>query len=182
MKTKDYLKVRKTIEAGDGILFGANTLLSKIIGNASKSKWTHVEVVDTINGGRIICLGSNQDGVNPHFLSEKMKSHTDFCILKPKRTKEQIEHSLDDVFCKAEQGIKYNFLGGFQELLYRKFGWKTSFSWSSPYRSICSEFFQSYTQGFGMTEYSVNSDHPIFPCDFVNNRNPNNMDLLYEND
>lgn len=172
-----YKKARPFLKNGDIILFRGNFLLAKAIRFFDSAYYTHIGVVLKVED-RFLILDSNSKGVKPDFLSERMNSYVDFCILSPIRTNAQIDISLNKALERGDHRTKYDFLLLLRIALVKKLGINLT-GLGSPKRDICSEFVQFYTDCLNIICYK--NDTLITPQDFIRYRNPSELNISFDN-
>lgn len=140
---KKYNAARPFIQNGDLILFHGEKILASTIQKLDNCYYNHIGVVIESNS-RLLIIDSNAGGVNPDFLSDRIKEYSDFCIISPSAwTPEQIETALSLFIDRAgQQHIKYDFKLLLKIALYRKLGWKIKRVNND--RDICSECVRRY--------------------------------------
>ena len=139
---KKYNEARPFISNGDLVLFHGKSLLSRTIQKLDNCYYNHIGVVIESNN-RLFIIDSNEGGVEPDFLSDRIKEYKDFCIITPLEwAPQQIENALGQVIDKSETHIKYDFFLLVKIAMYRKFGWKIKRH--NENRDICSEFARRY--------------------------------------
>jgi hypothetical protein len=133
---------RDQIRNGDLILFRGDHMLGKLIQKFDEAYYNHIGMVFKSND-RLFILDSNANGVNPDFLSDRIKKYTDFCILRPTIwSQEQITIAVQNVMDRAEDKIKYDFDLLLQIAIYRKTG--LNLPLNTKNKDICSEFARRY--------------------------------------
>lgn len=178
-----YERLRSLINDGDIILFTGNTIVSKIIRNFdNNSDWSHVEIITKTKEDRLLVQGANLEGVHPEYLSHRLKFHTDFLILRPIKTREEIDTALCEVFSKVDMGLKYDYDNGFKELLNRKFK-----MWGIPWtlkikldynEFICSTFAAPYAIRLGLVSNDFINLGYQFPQDFIRYMISDSVDII----
>jgi len=176
-----YIELRSNLRHGDIVLFRGKALSSRIIQWLDEGYYNHMGLVFTV-GERKLILDSSAPGVNPYFLSERMKMYTDFCVIRPAVwDTDEISRGVDAVMRKAENGIRYDFKLLLQIVLYRKAGWIEKLN--SGHKDICSEFIRRYIRH--LSPRSTCFESPplptscITPWDFIIYAN-SQFEILYD--
>jgi len=163
-----YNANRHLIKNGDLILFRGNHIMAKAIQYFDSAYYNHIGIVMECNG-RLFIIDSNADGVEPEFLSTRMKKYVDFSILEINKPQNEIDLALYKILAKAEYHIKYDFMLALRIVISRKFGYDLKFLGDSD-RVICSDWARRLTNAVGLKCYNFN--HWITPQDFKRFQDP----------
>lgn len=170
-----YKQARPYIKNGDIVLFRGKRLLAKLIQYFDSAYYNHVGVVFE-DEGHFFIIDSNRKGVAPDFLSKRIEGYTDFCILSPKKDKEEIRKALYEAFGRGDTGTRYDFLMLPRIAIQKKFRWDIK-KWGSQDRDICSEFARYYTNCLNMECYR--NIPLITPQDFIRHRDKEQILLMF---
>jgi hypothetical protein len=169
-----YAKDRASIKHGDIILFRGSSLLAKLIMYFDSAYYTHVGVVFEIAGRKMI-IDSNGKGVHPDFLSDRIRSYKDFCIVRP-TSSVNVYDAMTQAFNRGDIGTKYDFALLLRIAAIRKTGINIT-SLGSAGRDICSEFARFYSSFIADTYRSLEL---ITPQDFIrHSKDDNNFSVLF---
>lgn len=158
-----YNMVRSFLRNGDIILFHGTKLLAKTIQYLDNCYYNHIGIIVESNG-RLLIIDSNAGGVDPDFLSHRIKEYSDFCIIKPIAwSQEIIDNAVSSVIEKAETLIKYDFKLLFRIALYRKFGKEVVKN--NQDKDVCSEFVRRYLRFYSPVAACYES--PKLPYEFI---------------
>ena len=170
-----YQQARPYIKNGDIVLMRGSHLLAQTIQYFDSAYYNHIGVIFQ-SEEHFFIMDSTRKGVAPDFLSERIKGYADFCILSPKRTPEEINAALKQVFERGDIGTKYDFLLLPRIAIYKKLGLDIK-KWGSDKRDICSEFTRYYTNDLNINCYK--DIQFITPQDFLRHRDPQEASLLF---
>lgn len=151
-----YYEKRSQIPNGSIVLCHGRSLLSKTIQWADSSYWNHSELVYWA-GNRLMCIGANVDGVNPHFLSNVIEDYADFKIIYPNPSffnQRQIDTAVEYTLDYTEKNrMEYDYFLLPRVLLARKL--RLPVKRGIPYgKTICSMFTGfHYAKRIGVEEW-----------------------------
>jgi len=163
--SEKYLKLRENIENGDLLLYKGTSFLSKSIQYFDKAYYNHIGVVwrpeDT---SRVLTLDMWEQGLTCLPLSRRMEGYSDFCILRPKVSSQQISRAINASLQEWDgRDIKYDTMLLPRVALIKKTGFDLS-GLGKKGKFICSEFAQYYCELLGLNTY--NFLNLITPEDF----------------
>jgi hypothetical protein len=152
--SEKYLKLRENIENGDLILYKGTSFLSKSIQYFDKAYYNHIGVVwrpeDT---SRVLTLDMWEQGLTCLPLSRRMEGYSDFCILRPKVSSQQISRAINASLQEWDgRDIKYDTMLLPRVALIKKTGFDLS-GLGKKGKFICSEFAQYYCELLGLNTY-----------------------------
>lgn len=176
---------RAELRDGDLMLFHGTHLLAKIIQSSDKNEngtnayWNHIGIIFE-KCGRLFIQDSNRPGVHPEILSERIKKYSsgDFCVLRPVAHGELIQAAMEHRFARAEEGIKYDFMGGLRGLIYRRWNKDLKFLGTAK-RDICSEYTAPYALELEMVMKEFAQIKFPFPQDYIREQNLFTTKLLF---
>jgi hypothetical protein len=169
--SEKYNKYRNIIKNGDIILFRGNRLLARLIQYFDSAYYNHVGIAMECNG-RLFIIDSNACGVEPEFLSTRMKKYTDFGILRINQSQNEINNDLTQVLIRAEDHIKYDFLLALRVAVARKIGYDFK-NLGNSNKDICSEWVRRFTNQAQVKCYIT--DILITPQDFKRLQDPSEI-------
>jgi hypothetical protein len=175
-KREHYNRIRNKITDGCLILIKKDQFISKAIRWFDNSEYSHIGVIFE-KAGRLFIIDSNPNGVHPELLSERIKICSGFTIIKPLCDEEIINEALDDLFKRAEIGIKYDFSNGFKEALNRKFKLKLHII-DRDEHDICSDWVKNIAIDQNMLIDKFNDLKEPFPQDYIRYRNIKTTEIL----
>ncbi len=172
-----YLRYRKVGRTGDCFLVESTKPVGKLISKCdNNAKWTHSFSCKWGEWGgvdRLQLLESSFMGADTGFLSKHIQGYTDFIVLRPKRTEEEIKAGINFVVNEAEVGIHYAYKLGMVELFNRKFG--ASFKVTDT-GELCSGLIHLLLQKTNIFDYD--NKGVIFPEDLFRYLNPDNIEIV----
>jgi hypothetical protein len=176
-----YEKVRPLIKTGDIVLFHGSGLLSKLEQYFTSGYYNHCGISFKVLD-RLFIIDSQAAGVNPGFLSDRISTYTDFCIVRLLRTDAQILDALNKLMDKASQlpYMKYDFLRLLQIAIWEKTGLDPKFL-DQKNRYICSQSVQNFTDSLNINCYNRITLPLIVPNDFVSHLDQREA-IIYFND
>lgn len=185
-----YDNNRDKILTGDLILFRNNKnamWLSKSIQHFDKAYYNHIGLVFSFGSQqnkRLFILDSNAPGVQPDFLSDRINTYEDFCILRPKtewREPQIIEDAVSRVMLRAQTHIRYDFTLLLEIATERSLG-RNVMNINQGNRDICSEFAYRYVKALYSIayDYTKNTWGWISPQDFLRFRDKKEFDVLLD--
>ncbi|MEW6469662.1 MAG: hypothetical protein AB1458_12095 [Bacteroidota bacterium] len=167
------------------VLFRGSHLLARTIRFFDESYYNHVGVgfiMSNATTTRVMLIDSNADGVQPRFMSERIKGYEDFSIIRYLHKNEDICHALDEALSRGEQGIKYDFLL-LPKIAWYKTGDKLRRLFGLPPRNrivevtgkrdICSEFAKVFVKALGEETKRI-----LTPQDFMRYRDPKTSQVI----
>lgn len=171
-----YQAARPLIKNGDLILFRGRRFLAKSIQYFDKAYYNHIGVIFQSEGHNMI-MDSNAQGVKPDFLSDRIRGYIDFCVVSPRKTKDEIDLALETAFQKGDAGTKYDFFLLLRIAIIKKT--RIDFSGlGSEKRHICSEFARHYTDCLDIKCYK--DVKLITPQDFLRSKDSVEVDVLFD--
>ncbi len=170
-----YAKARPQIKNGSLIAFRGDQVLAKLIQYFDDAYYNHIGIVFE-SEGHLMIIDSNRQGVKPDFLSERIRKYSDFCVLPPQRSEEEINNALGKAFERGDEGDKYDFLLLPRIAIVKKLNIDIT-GLGSQKRDICSEFVRFYTDSLNINCYK--NIPLITPQDFIRYRNNQEVSLLF---
>lgn len=171
-----YNAFRSQIQNGDLMVFRGKGVLAKLIQYFDKATFNHIGIVWEANG-RLFILDSNAPGVNPDFLSDRIKTYVDFSVIHIKKPDTDKALKLNLIMDKAQQGIKYNYRRLLRIAIYKKLKWQIKKLDGGEGRDICSQFAQEYTNLWPINCFK---DHPLItPEDFLRSADGTEAEVLF---
>ena len=187
-----YFVNRHSIHNGDVMLFRGKRLLSRIIqwgdskrndeGKMQKAYYNHAGVVYKINH-RLFIVDANAPGVQPEFLSARIRKNVDFCVIRPIGfAQETIDASVNIIINKSEEGIKYDVLLLPRILLSRKL--RFNLQWGEERKDICSEFtgkrYLAQNLGVKCFQEGIEKQGYVTPQDHIRWAVVNEISILFD--
>lgn len=170
-----YTNARPHIKNGSIILFRGDKLIAKLIQYFDGAYYNHIGIVFE-SEGHLMIIDSNREGVKPDFLSERIRKYSDFCLLPPQRSDEEINKAMDKAFDRGDEGTKYDFFLLPRIAIIKKLKIDIT-GLGSEKRDICSEFVRYYTDSLNINCYKNIS--LITPQDFIRYRDNQEVSLLF---
>lgn len=170
-----YNTARPLLNTGDIILFSGTGFVAKLIQFFDKAYYNHIGIIWEANG-RLFILDANAPGVHPDYLSDRINSNKDFCIVRLQKDPQAIELALNQVMDKGQSGIKYNFARLPKIALFKSFGWNIK-KLDGQGKDICSQFVQEFTNIFPIDCYQHNE--LMTPQDFIRQNNSEEAKVLF---
>lgn len=87
--------------------------LAKTIQFFDDSYINHVGIGYLVGHGtnaRVMIIDSNEDGLQPHYMSDRIKKYEDMMLFFAQYPEEDLSRALAGVIDRGEQGVKYDFL------------------------------------------------------------------------
>ncbi len=176
-----YNRIRPNITDGCLFLMSKNAFISRVIRNCDdKAEFSHIGLIFSKTFGsdkRLFIIDSNENGVHPELLSARINACNNFAIIKPLCSLSIIEDVLWNSFLQADESIKYDFFGGFKELVNRKFGTTMKITRGANHK-ICSDWVRDVAIKQDMVNLDFGALSLPFPQDYIRYRNINTTELM----
>lgn len=139
-----YEDIRKNIKAGDIFLTRGDRWISRAIQIVDKAYYNHIGILDVTTANRILCLDSNEKGIEIDLFSKRIEDCLDFAIIRPEFSKsiERYE-ALEYAYKRLGDKIKYDF-GMILRVGIRRLTMIDFQSLGKDNRDICSEYVKQY--------------------------------------
>lgn len=176
METKEehYLRIRNEITDGCLFIMNKNAFISKgIRWFDNNAEYSHVGLVFEKELGdrkRLFIIDSNETGVKPALLSDRLKECDSFLVIKPLCNLHKININLANSFDRAEKGIKYDYKNAIKEAFNRKLSTRFKIKLKDN-SEICSQWTKIQAIEQDMVSFEFSLLELPFPQDYLRYRN-----------